>query len=85
MCTENGLLACLGHSYLFSVSQMRGDMGDTLWNSFQETEMKKKTSNRMFCVPSECGAVNASGYLCLMEAIGGGAVLSVEGSKRRGV
>lgn len=40
--TENGLLACLGHSYLFSVSHMRGDMGDTLWNSFQETEMENK-------------------------------------------
>lgn len=28
MYTQNGVLTCLGHSYLFIVSQVQGNMGD---------------------------------------------------------
>lgn len=42
MYVKNGLLTHVGSSYLFSVCQVQGEMGDknkTVWKSFHEHEL----------------------------------------------
>lgn len=41
MSAKNGVLACLGHSYLFSVSQVQGDKGATV-KPFESPFMRMK-------------------------------------------
>lgn len=57
MNTKNGVLTCLGYSYLFSVSQVQGDKGDTIKpfeSPFRRMKCVLRTENQqwqnMLCV-----------------------------------